>query len=100
MLTWVVYRLLRNDISLIKGMRFGALAGIGFGVTVVLGNYSVFNMPPTALILWPMSSVLVSTVAGGIAAWVLIAEHPWRRVATVFGGSLVLIFLAIVIQNL
>jgi hypothetical protein len=44
--------------------------------------------------------MLESSVAGGIAAWVLIAEHPWKRVAKVFGGSLVCIFLAILVQNL
>ena len=99
-LTWLMSRLYNHDINLIKGVRFGAIAGILSGVVFVLGTYSVFPMPPIALILWPLSSVLESTIAGGVAAWLLIAEHPWRRVTKVFGLSLAMFVIAIIIQNL
>jgi hypothetical protein len=98
-LTWLISRLYNNDINPIKGIRFGAIAGIISSIVFVLGTYSVFPMPPVAFILWPLSSVLESTVAGGIAAWILIAEHPWRRIAKVLGVSIVFFILGVLIQN-
>lgn len=99
-LAWLINRLYHGRVSLVKGLRFGAIAGLVSGVASVLGTYSAFRMPPSALAVWPASIIFESTVAGGIAAWVLIAEHPWRRVAAVFGVTLVLFVLGVVLQNL
>jgi hypothetical protein len=57
-------------------------------------------MPPSALAVWPLSIVLDSTIAGAIAAWILIAERPWRRVAVVCAIAFLLFILGVVIQNL
>jgi hypothetical protein len=99
-LAWLINRLYYGRVTLAKGLQFGAIAGIVSGIASVLGTYSAFRMPPSALAVWPVSIVLDSTIAGAIAAWVLIAERPWRRVAAVCGIALVLFILGVVVQNL
>jgi len=99
-LTWLIYRLYNNDISITKGMKFGAIAGAVYGVLFVGVTYSVFSIPQVTLILWPLLSVIESTIAGGIAAWVLLAERPWSQIAKVFGVSLIFFIIGFVVQNL
>ncbi len=98
-LTWLIRRLYDGQISLGKGLRLGAIAGFVSGVSSVLGTYSAFRMPVSAFAVWPLSMTVNSTVAGAIAAWVLIAERPWRRVAAVLGMTLVLFIVGVVIQS-
>jgi hypothetical protein len=50
--------------------------------------------------LWPLLNVIESAIAGGIAAWVLVAERPWSQVAKVFGLSFVFFIIGTVVQNL
>jgi hypothetical protein len=99
-LTWLIMRFHSNNVQPINGMQFGALAGMVYGTVYVLGTYSVFPMPSLVLILWPLSVVLESAIAGGIAAWIMTAEHPWKQVIKVFGVSIVFFILGVVIQNL
>ena len=97
---WLIIRLYNNDISITKGMKFGAIAGTIYGVLFVGVTYSVFSIPQITLIMWPLSIVIESTITGGVAAWVLIAERPWRQVAKVFGISLIFFIIGVVVQNL
>jgi hypothetical protein len=99
-LTWLINRLYRNQVNLTRGVRFGAIAGMVSGIASVLGNYSAFRMPPSALIVWPMSIMLDSAVAGGIIVWVMTADHPWKQVVKVFGWMLLFFILGVVIQNI
>ena len=99
-LTWLIFRLYNNDLSITKGMKFGAIAGAVYGVLFVSVTYSVFSIAEVTLILWPLLNVIESTIAGGIAAWVLIAESPWSQVAKVFGISLMFFIIGVVVQNL
>jgi hypothetical protein len=99
-ITWLIIRLFNNDISITKGMKFGAIAGTIYGVLFVGVTYSVFSIPQITLIMWPLSIVIESTITGGVAAWVLIAERPWRQVAKVFGISLIFFIIGVVVQNL
>ena len=99
-ITWLIFRLYNNDISITKGMKFGAIAGTIYGGLFVGVTYSVFSIPQITLILWPLLSAIESTIAGGIAAWVLIAERPWSQVAKVFGISLMFFIIGNVVQNL
>lgn len=70
------------------------------GTSSALGSYSLFRMPPSALIVWPASAIVEWAIAGAVAAWVLVAQRPWRRVALVFLTTVVLFVIGVVIQNL
>jgi hypothetical protein len=99
-LTLLIFRLYNNDLSITKGMKFGAIAGAVYGVLFVSLTYSVFSIPQVTLILWPLLNVIESTIVGGIAAWVLISERPWNQVAKVFGISFMFFIIGTVVQNL
>ena len=99
-LTWLLIRLYGNQPTLAAGLRFGAIAGLFLGASSTLGAYCVFRMPASALIVWPVSATVQFASAGAVAAWVLIAEHPWRRVGLVFGAASLLLVLGVAIQNL
>ncbi len=99
-LTWLLRRLYPERLSFATGLRFGALAGLFLGISSALGNYTVFRMPPSALLVGPASVTSELAAAGAVAAWVLVAKRPWRRVALVFLAALVLFVVGVVIQNL
>ena len=99
-LTWLVERLYRGHVGVIAGLRFGAIAGLVFGLASTLGTYSALRMPPAALLVWPASVVVESAIAGALAAWVLVAARPWRRVGLVLCAVIVLFLVGVVIQNL
>ena len=99
-LTWLVARLYGERVSVIASLRFGVIAGLVSGAASTLGTYSALRMPPTALLIWPASVVIESAIAGALAAWVLVAERPWRRVGLVLCAGIVLFIVGVVIQNL
>jgi hypothetical protein len=99
-LTWLLRRLYDKRLNLATGLRFGMLAGMFFGISSALGNYCVFRMPASALVVWPLSAAADWAGAGAAAAWVLVGKRPWRRVGLVFLAALVLFIVGVVIQNL
>jgi hypothetical protein len=98
-LTWLILRLYNNDLNITKGMKFGAIAGAVYGGLFVGVTYSVFEIPQITLILWPLLNVIESTIAGGIAVWVLLSERPWIQVAKVFGISFMFFIIGTVVQR-
>ncbi|HEY6968805.1 MAG TPA: hypothetical protein VJA94_06365 [Candidatus Angelobacter sp.] len=98
--TWLLIRLYGSGPTVMTGLRFGAVAGFFFGTIATLGSYSVFRMPVSALMVWPVSAVVESAGAGAAAAWILAAEHPWRRAGLVFGSAVLLFVLSVLTQNL
>jgi len=99
-LAWLLMRLFGDSLNLLIGLRFGAIAGLVSGLGSVLGTYSAFRMPPSALVVWPVSILLASTFAGGVMSWVLIAVRPWRRVGIVIVAAVVLFIIGVVVQNI
>jgi hypothetical protein len=99
-LTWLVARLYGERVGVIAGLRFGVIAGLVFGVASTLGTYSALRMPRGALLIWPSSVVVESAIAGALAAWVLMAARPWRRVGLVLCVVIILFIAGVVIQNL
>jgi hypothetical protein len=99
-LAWLLRRLYGDRLNLSRGLRFGAIAGLVYGLGFVLATYSAFHMPPSALVVWPASTLLESTIAGGVISWVLVAGRPWRRVGVVSGAAAVLVIVGFVVQNL
>lgn len=97
--TWLLMRLYGNQPNISSGLRFGASAGLFFGVVSALGNYSVFRMPSSALIVWPASLTVESAGAGAAAAWVMAAHRPWRRLGLLFAIGALLLVLGVVVQN-
>ena len=99
-LAWLLARLYPDSLTIKRGLRFGALAGLVTGAFVWLGVYSVFRMPASAIAYWTVCTGAESSLAGGVAAWVFGARKPWRHVAAALGLSLLLLILAVVAQNL
>jgi hypothetical protein len=99
-LAWLLRRLYGDRLNLSSGLQFGAIAGLVSGLGSVLGTYSAFRMPPSALMVWPVSTLLNSTIAGGVMSWVLVAVRPWRRVAMVIVAATVLFIIGVVVQNM
>jgi hypothetical protein len=77
-LTWLFVRIYGDRRTFGAALRFGAIAGLVFGA----------------------SFLIESTVACGVANWVLDAERLWRRVGLVFGVTVLLIIVSVVSQNL
>ena len=98
--TWLLIRLYGSHPKVTTGLRFGASAGLFLGVASAMGNYSVFRMPISALIVWPASLTVESAGAGAAAAWVIAANRPWRRLALAFAIAALLLVLGVVIQTL
>ena len=99
-LTWLFVRIYSDKRTFGAACRFGAIAGLVYGFSVILANYSVFRMPASALLVWPASFIIGSAVACAVAQWVLDVERPWRRVVIVFGATVLLIIVSVVFQNL
>jgi hypothetical protein len=98
-LNWLLVRLYGPRPSIAQGLKFGASAGLIFGTTVILANYSVFPLPVSALLVWPVTVILESAAVGVVSAWVLSVPYPWRRAGVVFGIAVGLFVLGIIIQN-
>jgi len=98
-LVWALTRFYGPRLSLRQGLQFGAIAGLVFGTMAILANYSVFPLPISALLVWPLSTTIESAAAGAIAVWTLNAPHPWRRVGVTLGIALGLFVLGVIIQN-
>jgi hypothetical protein len=99
-LVWLLWRLYGDSVNLSSGLRFGAIAGLVFGLGSVLGTYSAFHMPPSALVVWPVSILFESTIAAGVMSWILITDRPWRRVGVVFAAVVVLFIMGVIVQNI
>lgn len=99
-LVWLMARLLGSRPSTAHAARFGALAGLLVGVVQALANYSVFAMPPSALLVWPGSVALASVAAAVSGSSVFNARGPWRRVLLVLLVAVVLLVVGVVVQNL
>ena len=99
-LTWLLERFHGGVVSAALGIRFGALAGLVYGIASVLAMYSVVPLPLSALVMWPGSAAAGSAAAGGGAAWVLAATRPWRRVGLVALVAVLCVILGVLIQNL
>jgi hypothetical protein len=97
---WLLDRIYGDRLRVSRGARFGAAAGFVTGAATALGAYSVFRMPASSLLVWPVSTIAGSTVAGAASAWVLTGDRPLRRAAVVVGGAALLFVLGVVIQNL
>ncbi len=99
-LTWLFAQIYCDKRTFSAACRFGAIAGLVFGFSIILANYSVFRMPASALLVWPASFLIESTVACTAARWVLDAERPWRRVGLVFVAAVLLLIVSVALQNL
>lgn len=99
-LIWLYERLYGDRRTFGAACRFGASAGLVFGISAVLANYSVFRLPASALLVWPASFLIESTAACAAAGSVLGSRRPWRRVVLVFAAAVLLLIVGIVLQNI
>ncbi len=98
-LTWLLLRLYGDGLRVANGVRFGLAAGVFTSASFALGAYCIFRMPRSALVYWTASGAVESLFAGGVAAWVVLAARPWRRVSRVLLIFVVLMIVGVVLQN-
>lgn len=99
-LVWLLVHVHGREVRGRDGVRLGAVAGLVYGTATVLAIYSVVRMPASAFAVWPGSAVVESALAGAVAAWVLGAARPWRKVGLVGVGFVVVVVMAVLLQNL
>ena len=99
-LVWLLERVHGREVRVRGGAQLGAVAGFVYGTATVLAVYSVVRMPASAFAVWPGSAVAESALAGAVAAWVLGAARPWRKVGLVGVGFVVVVVMAVLLQNL
>ena len=89
-----------EPLGVLSGLRIGVVVGIVYGLMFALGVYSITRIPMSFLILGPVSTAICSAGAGGTGAWVLIGVQRWRRVGLIVLGGVILLIIAIILQNL
>jgi hypothetical protein len=99
-LVWLLPRLVGERPRSSQAAAYAAVVGLLVGLIQALANYSVFPMPASALIVWPLSLTLGSVAAGLAAASVLTAHRPARRLVVIFFIALAVILIGVVFQNL
>jgi hypothetical protein len=98
-LVWLLRRLHGIRPALPTAALFGLRAGVISGLGWALANYSVFAMPPSALLVWTLSLALESVTAATVVAWVSAGSRPWRRTSLVLGVAVLLLVVGVVIQS-
>ncbi len=96
---WLVVRLIGPRPAPARTLWFGAVAGIAFGSTSVLAQYSVFPVPVSAMLVWPVSVTIASVAAVAAGASTLNAERPWRRLVVILLGAMVVLAAGVLLQN-
>lgn len=99
-LAWLIVRLHGDQVTLTTGLRVGLIAGLAFGLTGTVGAYSVLRLPPSYLLVAPITTAIESAAAGGTAAWVTRGAGRWRRAAKVAAVAMLLFIVGVVAQNL
>lgn len=99
-LVWLMPRLIGDRPRFPQAAAYAAAVGLLVGLSQALANYSVFPMPASALVVWPLSVILGSIGAGLAAASVLRAHRPSRRLLVIVLIALAVIIIGVVFQNL
>jgi len=99
-LTWLIARTHREHVTVTTGLRLGLSGGLAFGLTATLGAYSILNLPPSYMLVAPVTIAIESAAAGGTAAWVIRGPGRWRRVGKVAVVAVLLFIVGVVAQNL
>ena len=60
----LIYARLVANKSLITGMQFGILFGVGYGISMGFGSYSVMPIPYSIALTWFLGTLVEMTVAG------------------------------------
>jgi predicted cobalt transporter CbtA len=60
----LIYARLVANKSLITGMQFGILFGVGYGISMGFGSYSVMPIPYHVALTWFLGTLVEMTVAG------------------------------------
>jgi hypothetical protein len=98
-LVWLLVRLHGRRPGMARAARFGAVAGGIAGISWGLATYSVFSMPASALLVWPVATILESVLAATAGAWVLAAARPATRAGWIVIAGLLLVVAGVVAQN-
>ncbi len=67
----VIYAGLIHEKSVATGLKYGLIFGVGAGVSMGLGTYSVMPIPPVVAVGWLVGTVVETAVGGLLAGWIV-----------------------------
>lgn len=100
LLVWLLVRLSPAAPDVSMGLRWGTFIGFLYSASSILGTYSVFRMPSSAVVIWTVVGTIESAVAGAAIGWVLSSPHPARRALCVTACFFGAVIAGILFQNL
>ena len=98
-LIWLMLELLGDRPAPSSASVWAGTVGLAVGAIQALANYSVFRMPASALLVWPLSMAVASVAAGAAASSVLRADRPTRRLLVVLAAAVAVVLVGVVLQN-
>jgi hypothetical protein len=72
----VIYAGFIHERSVATGLKYGLIFGLGAGVSMGLGTYSVMPIPPVVAVGWLVGTVIESSVGGLLAGWIVKGPAP------------------------
>ena len=72
----LVYGLYFKEKNLMVGLKYGALFGIGAGISMGYGSYSYMPIPYYLALSWFLAMLAEAVVAGGIVGAIVKGETP------------------------
>ncbi len=72
----VIYAGLIHERSVAIGLKYGLIFGLGAGVSMGLGTYSVMPIPAGMAVGWLVGTVIESAVGGLLAGWIVKGPAP------------------------
>jgi hypothetical protein len=67
----VIYAGFIHEKSVANGLKYGLIFGVGAGVSMGLGTYSVMPIPAVVALGWLVGAVVESAVGGLLVGWIV-----------------------------
>ncbi len=77
----VIYAGFIHEKSVVTGLKYGFIFGVGTGASMGLGTYSVMPIPPLLAVGWLVGTVIETTVGGLLAGWIVKGPAPAKSPA-------------------
>jgi hypothetical protein len=77
----VIYAGFLHEKSVVNGLKYGLIYGVGAGVSMGLGTYSVMPIPASLALGWFVGTVLTTTVGGLLVGLIVRGPAPAKPLA-------------------
>ena len=77
----VIYAGFIHERSVATGLKYGLIFGVGAGVSMGLGTYSVMPIPMVVAVGWLLGTIIETAVGGLLAGWIVKGPAPSRSAA-------------------